>query len=55
MFNVLERNKEYLLESSNQYNCEDDIYQILLKTGKYINAKDIIYRKMIILFLIKIN
>ena len=52
MFKVLEKNKEHLLESSNQYNCEDDIYQILLKTGKYINAKAIIYLNLKILFLI---
>ena len=54
MFKVLENNKEDLLKSSNQYNCEDDIYGLLLKTGKYINAKDIIYLNIGILFLIKI-
>ena len=54
MFKVLENNKEDLLKSSNQYNCEDDIYGLLLKTGKYINAKDIIYLIIKILFLIKI-
>ena len=42
MLEVLELNKENLLKSSNQYNCEDGIYKILLKTGQYINAKDII-------------
>ena len=50
MFKVLEMNKENLLKSSNQYNCEDDIYKILLKTGQYINAKDIIYQNLIIFF-----
>ena len=45
-------NKENLLKSSNQYNCDDDIYKLLLKTGQYIYAKDIIYLNIIILFLI---
>ena len=54
MFKVLENNKEDLLKSSNQYNCEDDIYKILLETGQFINAIDIIYLNRIILFLIKI-
>ena len=53
MFKVLELNQESLMKSSSKYIYEDDIYKILLKTGQYINAKDIIYLIIIILFLIK--
>ena len=54
MLEVLDMNKENLLKYSQKYICEDNIYRILLKTGKYINASDIIYLNIIILFLIKI-
>ena len=54
MFNIIEKNQQNLLNSSNTFICDDDIYGILLKTGKYINAKDIIYLNMMVLFLIKI-
>ena len=54
MLNIIEINEENLRNSSNTFNCNNDIYEILLKTGKYINAKDIIYLNIIILFLIKI-
>ena len=43
MLKFIESTEENLLNSSNQYNCEDYIYKILLKTGQYIHAKDIIY------------
>ena len=55
MLKIIETNKQNLENSSNTFKCDDDIYGILLKTGKYINAKDIIYlNNVIILFLIKI-
>ena len=54
MLEILELNKENLVKYQNKYICEDDIYGILLKTGQYIKAKDIIYSKMIIVLLIKI-
>ena len=54
MLEVLELNKENLVKCQNKYICEDDIYGILLKTGKYTNAKDMIYLNMKILFLINI-
>ena len=38
--------------SSSTFICDNDIYGILLKTGKYMNAKDIIYLNIRILFLI---
>ena len=41
MLKILEINKENLL-IPNKPICENDIYKILLKTGQYINAKDII-------------
>ena len=50
MFKVIELNKDNLVKCQNNYICEDDIYGILLKTGLYINAKDIIYLNMKILF-----
>ena len=53
MFKIIETNKQNLENSSNTFIC-DDIYRILLKTGKYINAKDIIYLNIIILFKINI-
>ena len=53
MLKIIEKNKKNLVNSSNEFKC-DDIYGILLKTGKYINAKDIIYLNIIILFFIKI-
>ena len=43
MLNLLELNKDNLLNGSNNFVCEDDIYGILLKTGLYINAKDFYY------------
>ena len=52
MFKIVKINEEHLRNSSNTFICDDDIYGILLKTGKYINAADIIYLNMIILFLI---
>ena len=50
MLETIETNKQ---NSSNTFICDNDIYGILLKTGKYINAKDIIYLNIKILFLIK--
>ena len=44
MFKVIEINKENIKNDSKNYKCSDDIYGILLKTGKYFNAKDIIYQ-----------
>ena len=52
MFEII--NKQKLKNSLNTFICDDGIYGILLKTGKYSNAKDIIYINIIILFLIKI-
>ena len=43
MLKILETNKQNLEKFSNKFKIDDDIYGILLKTGKYINAKDIIY------------
>ena len=54
MFEVLEFNKENLVKCQSNYICEDNVYKILLKTGQYIKAKDIIYLNIIIIFLIKI-
>ena len=54
MLKLIETNKQNLENSSNTFKCDDDIYGILLKTGKYIYAKDIIYLNIILLFLIKI-
>ena len=54
MLKLIETNKQNLENSSNTFICDDDIYGILLKTGKYTNSKDIIYLNIIILFLIKI-
>ena len=50
MLKIIEINQENLRNSSNTFQCDDDIYRVLLKTGKYINAKDIIYLIIIILF-----
>ena len=33
---------------------EDDIYELLLKTGQYLKAQDIKYLNMIIIFEIKV-
>ena len=38
----------------NKFSSEDYVYGLLFKTGQYINAKDIIYLNIGILFLIKI-
>ena len=51
MLETIEINKQ---NSSNTLISDDYIYGLLLKTGKYINAKDIIYLNILILFLIKI-
>ena len=53
MFKIIETNKQNLV-NSNTFKCDDDLYGILLKTGKYINAKDMISLNMILLFLITI-
>jgi len=50
MLELLESNKENLINLLTSYTCENDIYGILLKTGKYINAKDIIYQNLILPF-----
>ena len=50
MFKLLDSN----IDPSKKFECDDNIYKILLKTGKYYNAKDINYQNMILLFLIKI-
>ena len=54
MFKIIAKNQQNLLNSSIAFICDDDIYGILLKTGKCIKAKDIIYLNIKILFLIKI-
>ena len=54
MFNIIEKNQQNLLNSSNTFICDDDIYGILLKIGKYTKAKDIIYLNIIILLLINL-
>ena len=54
MLEVLELNKENIVKCQNKYICEDGIYRILLKTGQFINAKDIIYLNLIFFFLNKI-
>ena len=48
MLKIIEINEENLRNSSNGLIYENDIYGILLKTGKYIHAKDIIYLNMVI-------
>ena len=53
MLTIIEKNEETLRNSENMFIYDNDIYGILLKTGKYINAKDIIYLNIIILFLFK--
>ena len=42
MFNIIESNKENLMSSLEPFLCKETpyIYKFLLKTGKYINAKD---------------
>ena len=50
MLKMIEINKQNLVNSSNIFICEDNIYGILLKTGKYINAKDIIYLNILTIF-----
>ena len=52
MLNVLDFNQEFLIRT--EYLSEDDIYEILLKTGQYLKAKDIKYLIMIIIFEIKV-
>ena len=47
-------NKDNLLNSSNTYICENDIYGMLLKTGQYFHVKDIIYLNIKLVFLINI-
>ena len=54
MFEIIEINEGNLRNSSNAFIYNNDIYGILLKTGQYINAKDIIYLNMKILFLINL-
>ena len=54
MLKIIEINEKKLRNSSSTFICYNDIYGILLKTGKYIHAIDIIYLNIIILFLIKI-
>ena len=54
MLRIIETNKQILLNSSNTYKYDNDIYGILLKTGKYIYAKEISYSKIRVLFWIKI-
>ena len=43
MFKVIEKNKENIKNAKRNYDVSDDIYGILLKTGSYINVKDIIF------------
>ena len=42
MLNIIESNKENLISSLKPFMCEETpyIYEFLLKTGEYINAKD---------------
>ena len=54
MSEILEENKENILKGSINFKCANNIYEVLLKTGKYIDAKDIIYQIILQLFLIKI-
>ena len=42
MVKLIEINKENIKNGTRNYNCSDDIYGILLKTGAYIYAKDIL-------------
>ena len=47
MIQLLERNKDNLLTNSQTLNYSDDIYGLLLKTGRYLNAQFIIYQMII--------
>jgi len=53
MFKTIKMNHECLKNETNDYQCFDDFYGILLKTGAYINAKDNIYQIIGSLFYIK--
>ena len=51
MLETIETNKQ---NSSNTFIYDNDIYGILLKTGQYIKAINIIYLNILLFFLIKI-
>ena len=44
MFKVIEINKKDIEQGTKNYECSNDIYGILLKTDKYVNAKDMIHQ-----------
>ena len=48
MLKIIENNLENIMKGTENYECSDDIYGILLKTGQYIQAKDIFYQILII-------
>ena len=54
MFKLIEMNKDNIKEEGNNYKYPNDIYGILLKTGTYIHAKDMISQFIIIFFLKRI-
>ena len=54
MLKMIEINKQNLVNSSNAFIYDNDIYRILLKTGQYINTKDIIFLNIKKYFLINI-
>ena len=51
MFQIIENNLENIMNGTENYDCSDDIYGILLNTGRYINAKDIIFLTVKISFI----
>ena len=54
MLSQIDLNKERIKNEINNYQCSDYLYEILLKTGQYINAKDIGYHMILISLLFKI-
>ena len=50
MLEILEMNKENIKKKTGNYQCSDYIYEFLLNSGLYINAKDIISPILILLF-----
>ena len=44
MLKVIETNKDKIKKETKKYNCSNNIYGLLLKTGVYMKAKDIIYQ-----------
>ena len=54
MIQALLLNKRDILMNSPIFECSDDIYGILLKTGQYITTREISYQSLIFELLIKI-